>query len=369
MMELVHFSATLLTLLGGHAVLLSLVIRFFSIDSRPAQIVLGVIMLFLFLNVFFSSYLIHKIDNFFTRAYYIASALWIGVFVNLCLASVVIVIIKLAGPFLGFRLPFWLQNLIFFGGTAAISVAGIYNALKPKIVSYDVPIKDLPDSWDGKTVVQISDVHLGPVYRKRFFYRVIDQVNELKPEAVFITGDLFDGMEAEFSWLNHPFTRLHAPRGAYYSFGNHDLYLGFSRVKRLLSENPIKILDNKMVVVDGLQIIGINYSFDSNFDLSRAVIKQEGYRSDLPSVLLFHAPKNIDLAKSVGIDLQLSGHTHDGQMFPYNLVIKWGHRGYGYGLFREGDFSLVVNGGVGTWGPPMRTSARSEIVKITLHKK
>lgn len=369
MMELVYFSATLLTLLGGHALLLSVVIGFFSIDSRPAQMALGLAMLFLFLSVLFSSYLIHKRDNLFTRIYYIGSALWIGIFVNLALVSTLIVIIKIAGPLLDFYLPLWLQHLIFFSGTAAISAAGIYNALKPKIVEYEVFIKDLPDSWVDKTVVQISDVHLGPVYRRRFFYSVIDRINELKPEAVFITGDLFDGMEAEFTWLNHPFTRLHAPRGAYYSFGNHDLYLGFSRVKRLLSENPIKILDNKLVNIDGLQIIGINYSFDSNFDLERAIRKLEGYNQDLPSVLLFHAPKNIDAAKKANINLQLSGHTHDGQMFPYNLVIKWGHRGYGYGFFPEGDFNLIVNGGVGTWGPPMRTSARSEIVKIILRKK
>lgn len=369
MMELVYFSATLLVLLGGHAILLSVIIGFFAIESRPAQFLLGLIMLVFFLSVLVSSYLIHKRDNFFTRAYYIVSALWIGVFVNLALMSALIVIIKLTSPFTGWYLPFWLQNIIFFGGTLVISVIGVYNAFKPKITTYDVSIKDLPDSWDGKTIVQLSDVHLGPVYRKRFFSRVIEQINALKPEAVFLTGDLFDGMEAEFSWLNHPFTLLHAPRGAYYSFGNHDMYLGFSRVKRLLSDNPIKILDDKMVVVDGLQIIGINYSFDSNFDLERAILKQPGYLSDKPSLLMFHAPKNIDLAKRIGINLQLSGHTHDGQMFPYNLIIKWGHRGYGYGFFPEGDFNLVVSSGVGSWGPPMRTSARSEIVKIVLHKK
>ena len=369
MMDLIYFSATLLFLLGGHAIMLAVVIGFFEIESRPLQLILGLCVLALFLSVLLSSYLIHKRDNFFTRAYYIVSALWIGVFVNLSLMSAVVVILKFFLPLIGFSLAFWLQSLLLFGGTLIISVIGVYNAFKPKVTSYDVAIKDLPDSWDGKTIVQLSDVHLGPIYRKRFFSRVIEQINELEPEAVFLTGDLFDGMEAEFSWLNHPFTRLKAPRGAYYSFGNHDLYLGFIRVKRLLSDNPIKILDNKMVVVDGLQIIGINYSFDSNFDLERAILKQPEYSSTAPSLLMFHAPKNIDLAKRIGINLQLSGHTHDGQMFPYNLVIKWGHRGYGYGFFSEGDYNLVVSSGAGSWGPPMRTSARSEIVKIVLHKK
>jgi hypothetical protein len=241
--------------------------------------------------------------------------------------------------------------------------------LVPTVREYEVKIKNLPASWEGKTVVQISDVHLGPVYREKFFSRLINQTNALKPEAVFITGDLFDGMEAEFSWLNHPLTKLQAPQGIYYSYGNHDLYLGFNRVKNLLSGNPVMILDDKMVVVDGLQIIGINYSFNHDFDLEAAILKQAQYTPDMPSILLFHAPRNISLAKKVGINLQLSGHTHDGQMFPYNFLIKWAHQGYGYGLSSEGNFNLIVNGGAGTWGPPMRTSARAEIVKIVLKKQ
>ena len=124
-----------------------------------------------------------------------------------------------------------------------------------------------------------------------------------------------------------------------------------------------------MKEVEGLQIIGINYSFEKDFDLEKNILEQVGYNKDKPSLLLFHAPKNIELAKSAGIDLQLSGHTHDGQLFPFNFMAKWMHRGYGYGLFQLEDFSLVVSRGVGTWGPPMRTSGPSEIVKITLKKK
>lgn len=124
-----------------------------------------------------------------------------------------------------------------------------------------------------------------------------------------------------------------------------------------------------METVDGLQIIGIDYSFNTDFDLEKAILKQVNYDQGKPSILLFHVPKNTDLAKAAGIDLQLSGHTHDGQLWPFNYVAKWAFRGYNYGLFTTGDFSLIVNGGAGSWGPPMRTAARSEIVKITLKKK
>jgi len=369
MMQLISFAASLLTFLLGHVLLWYVSLELFRINSRPQQLALGAVIAFLFVSIFISAYLIHRRDNPFVRFYYVIAGLWIGLFGNVCLMAFIIIVINVIGHPFGFYLPSVPVNIIFFGGSAVISVWGIYNALVPTVREYEVKIKNLPASWEGKTVVQISDVHLGPVYREKFFSRLINQTNALKPEAVFITGDLFDGMEAEFSWLNHPLTKLQAPQGIYYSYGNHDLYLGFNRVKNLLSGNPVMILDDKMVVVDGLQIIGINYSFNHDFDLEAAILKQAQYTPDMPSILLFHAPRNISLAKKVGINLQLSGHTHDGQMFPYNFLIKWAHQGYGYGLFSEGNFNLIVNGGAGTWGPPMRTSARAEIVKIVLKKQ
>jgi len=369
MMQLISFAFILLSFLFGHALLWYVSLRFFYITSAGGQLALGIVMTVLFFSIFASAYLIHRRDNWFLRSYYVMSVFWLGLFANLCLSIFVVIVLKVVGPYFNFYAAPWLLNIIFFGGALALSIFGIYNALVPTVREHEVFIKDLPEAWWDKVVVQISDVHLGAVYRQKFFARLINQTNALKPEAVFITGDLFDGMEAEFSWLNHPFKQLIAPRGIYYSYGNHDLYLGFNRVKELLADNPVTILDNKMVVVDNLQIIGINYSFDNDFDLEEAILKQTGYSAGRASILLFHVPRNIPLAKKVGIDLQLSGHTHDGQMFPYNFLTKWAHHGYGYGFFQEGNFNLIVNGGAGTWGPPMRTSARAEIIKIVLKKK
>lgn len=297
------------------------------------------------------------------------SGFWIGLLINLLLLALLAVILKLLFGAVGLEIPETMFRLPLVMIALLISFIGVFRAISPRVVSYEVSIKDLPEAWNNKVIVHISDVHLGPVYRQRFFYDLLARINDLRPEAVFITGDLFDGMESDFSWLNHPLNLLEAPKGVFYDFGNHDLYLGFDRVVSLLQGNRIDILDNKMKVVDGLQIIGVNYSFENSFDLERAIIEKAGYDKAKPSILLFHAPKNIDLAKSAGIDLQLSGHTHDGQIWPFNFVAKWAHQGYGYGLFVEGDFNLVVNGGAGSWGPPMRTAARSEIVKITLKKK
>jgi len=368
-MQLIIFGISALVLLSGHALFWYVFIKIFQITTFRGQVLVALIILFLFLSVVCASYLIHKIDNVFTRYYYMFAGFWIGLLANFGVMMVIILVYKLTSSLFNFPTSSLAIKIIFLAGAIILSLFGLYKAWVPKVTTYEVAIKDLPDSWNNKVVVQISDVHLGPVYRERSFARLLAKVQSLNPEAVFITGDLFDGMESDFVWLNHPFTKMHVPQGIYYSFGNHDLYLGFDRVMQLLKDNPVIVLDNKMKVINGLQIIGINYSFNKDFDLEEAILKQVDYDKAKPSILLFHEPKNIELAKNAEIDLQLSGHTHNGQLFPFNYIAKLAYKGYGYGLFSIGDFSLIVNRGAGTWGPPMRTSGQSEIVKIILKKK
>jgi len=369
MMQLIFFAVSLLVLLLGHAVFGFILIKLFPQIPFFSSLEAGVIILFLFLSTVVSSYLIHQWDNVVTRWYYILSGFWIGLLANFGVMTIIVLLLKLVNFSFHLSLPLIIFKLIFFGGAGLLSFFGLYKAWLPKVTNYEVAIKDLPESWQNKVIVQISDVHLGPVYRERFFGRLLAKVQKLNPEAVFITGDLFDGMESDFAWLNHPFTKLSVPKGIYYSFGNHDLYLGFDRAMALLKDNPVIILDNKMVIKDGLQIIGINYSFNKDFDLEAAILNQMGYSKDKPSILLFHEPKNIELAEKAEIDLQLSGHTHNGQIFPLNYLAKLFYKGFGHGLFQKGDFSLIVNRGAGTWGPPMRTSGQSEIIKIIIKKK
>ncbi len=368
-MQLIFFAVSILVLLASHALFWFVFIRIFQISSLPAKLIAAILIFCLFLSALVSSYLIHKLDNIITRFYYILAGFWIGLLANFGVMLLIVLGIRLIGYIFDFTPSAFALKSIFLGGAIILSFLGLGEAWSPKITTYEIMIKDLPDSWDNKVVVQISDVHLGPVYREKFFGRLLAKVQSLNPEAVFITGDLFDGMESDFTWLNHPFAKMQAPRGIYYSFGNHDLYLGFNRTQELLKDNPVIVLDNKMVIVDGLQIIGINYSFNKDFDLEAAILDQVGYSKNKPSILLFHEPKNIALAQKAEIDLQLSGHTHNGQLFPFNYLAKLAYKGYNYGLFTVNDLSLVVNRGAGTWGPPMRTSGRSEIVKIILKKK
>ncbi len=363
MMQFLFFGVSILVLAFGHYFgWLVLSKSLFSGDLFNSISLF--VFIFFFCSMLISSYLIHEKDTKAKRVYYLISSIWGGVLVNFILSFVFIFFLSILLPGIFADNSLFTALILFF--TLAISVYGVYNAFSPKLINYELEIEDLPEYWEGKTVVQISDVHLGPIYRQRNFSRAINRINALNPEAVFITGDLFDGMDSDFMWLQDPFAKLKAKQGVYYSFGNHDLYLGFSRVKQLLAKTDINILDNKMVVVEGLQFIGINYSFNRDFNLYQAILDQVNYDKAKASILLYHEPKNIQFAKDAGIDLQLSGHTHNGQIFPFNLIARLAYKGYGQGLFKLGNFNLIVNSGLGTWGPPMRTVGRGEISQIKL---
>ncbi len=363
MMQILFSSLAVLVVTALHFLVWLFWRDMFSLSQFYSQLSLYIIGFF-YVSTALASVLVHRYDRKIFRYYYLVAGTWIGLIVNYALAFIVVFYLRLfLSSFftLGYIFPVLVLVI-----TLAFSFYGIRNAFVPKITRYKAKILDLPKYWWGKEIVQISDLHLGPVYRKKSLDKAINVVNRLKPEVVCITGDLFDGMDTEFSWLQDPFKRLETKLGAYYSFGNHDLFLGFNRVHKLLEDSQVKILDNKLVTLKGLQFIGINYSFNRDFDLYQAILAQVGYTEEKPSILLYHEPRNTRYAKEAGIDLQLSGHTHRGQIFPLNILVNLIYRGFGYGHFIKDGYNLVVSSGLGTWGPAMRTSGQSEIVLIEL---
>lgn len=331
--------------------------------------VLEWVLIFLVLSITLSSLLIHYSDHKAMRAYYTASMIALGVLYHILIFVTPLATLKLVLRFSGHFFDASHYGLLFFLLALLFSAVSVFRALSPVVKRISVQIKDLPLYWENKTIVMISDVHLGPIYRQRFLERTISRINSLKPTMVVIAGDLFDGMEADFFWLHEPFKRLKASQGVYYAIGNHDLYLGLKHIKELFRESDIRVLNNERVERKGLQIIGLNYFKNKSLSLDKMIISRLGYKKEDPSVLLWHEPRHIAAAKAAGIDLMLSGHTHDGQLWPFNFIAKWVYRGYNFGLYQEGDFSLYVSCGLGTWGPPLRNTGRAEIVAIRLEKK
>ncbi|MFH0856693.1 MAG: hypothetical protein V1860_02235 [bacterium] len=151
----------------------------------------------------------------------------------------------------------------------------------------------------------------------------------------------------------------------FYVIGNHETYLGVEKAFQVLKETNVTALDDKMVEINGLQILGISYAQDAAKDFKK-IAARENYNPDKPCILLYHSPTHLKEARELGFDLQLSGHTHLGQLFPFSFITKLIYGAYDYGLHEIGDFSIYTTNGAGTWGPPMRTGNRPEIAVFKL---
>jgi hypothetical protein len=247
------------------------------------------------------------------------------------------------------------------------SAYGIWNAYHPRVRNLAVRIKNLPPAWQGRKVVQLSDAHLGYVLRASFASHLVAMVNAQKPDLVAITGDLFDGVDGKLEDLIAPLNDLRAPLGIYFVTGNHETYLGVERAYAALRTTPVRILADEMMVIDGLQVIGVSYperGHSKNF--AQVFAKLPGFDTALPSILLYHSPAHILEAKAAGVSLQLSGHAHHGQIFPIQFISRLVYGRYYYGLHAEGDCTLYTSSGAGTWGPTMRTGNHPEIAVIQL---
>ncbi|NTV40834.1 MAG: metallophosphoesterase [Candidatus Moranbacteria bacterium] len=324
---------------------------------------------FLGFSIMISTLLAHRWDNHFNRKYYFLSGVWVGFMINLLLFFAFGWIIVLAYGIFGGDPNEKMLGLSAVVGAFLYSVYGIINAFTPVVKRIDVSIKNLPKKWIGKKVVHISDVHLGHIYRDEYLREVVKRINSLRPDAVVITGDLFDGTDGNIDIFIDPLNSLEATKGIFYASGNHEIYLGIDRTFETLGKTKITCLRNEIKMIDGLQFIGIEYpKHKDKINVAKTIKKIPNFKQSEPSILLWHMPTQVSKIRKLGISLMLSGHTHKGQLFPFGMTTRFMFNGYDYGLKRKGNFSIYTSCGLGAWGTPMRTEKHSEIVEITLLK-
>jgi hypothetical protein len=351
----------------GHYFVYVSVLHFFGIVAFEHRTALAAVLFLLPLSFIASSFLAHWYDSLLTRVLYFCSSLWLGVGLTLLtafgLAWAIWGVTRLLGRSPN---PVWF-GLAAVGLTLLYSAYGVANAYHPRLVSFTVRIKNLPPGWQGKTLVQLSDLHLGQILGADFLSRAVAKVNAQNPAMVLITGDLFDGTDGNLEELVAPLNGLVAPQGIYFVTGNHETYLGVQRAYAALQSTPVRVLVDERVAIDGLQVIGIGYPERGHaLDFAEKMAKLPGFDPALPSILLYHSPTQVAEAKAAGIDLQLSGHVHHGQIFPLQFITRLMFGEYYYGLHTEGDYTLYTTSGTGLWGPTMRTGNHPEIVVIHL---
>jgi hypothetical protein len=247
--------------------------------------------------------------------------------------------------------------------TAATVIYGIANVTwGPVVRRVRIPLAQLPAAAEGYRIVQLTDVHIGPILGERFAAEVVAKVNALAPDLVVITGDLVDGRLDELRPHVEPLRALAARDGVYAVTGNHEYYWNAAAWLEHLRSLGIHILRNEHVTIrEAFELAGADDSSAAE-DVQRAVA---GRDPALPVVLLAHHPSTIARAVLAGVDLQLSGHTHGGQLLPLGWLSRL-FEPHVAGLARFGATWLYVSEGTGFWGPPMRVGTRGEIAELTL---
>jgi predicted MPP superfamily phosphohydrolase len=252
-------------------------------------------------------------------------------------------------------------------GLAAVSLAGvgIYNAVAALgVKELSIPLAKLHEKSSGYRIVQVSDIHVGPTIGKAFLEEMVAKVNALEPDLVAITGDLVDGSVENLGPIVAQLGELRAKDGVYFVTGNHEYYSGADEWCAFLQTLGIRVLRNERVSVggeNGFDLVGVDDPTGAP-DLAGAL---EGRDEARPVVLLAHQPRAIVEAEKLGVDLQLSGHTHGGQIFPWNFLVRL-QQPYVSGLHEHGKAKIYVSNGTGYWGPPMRIGAAAEITSIAL---
>ncbi len=315
------------------------------------------------------------------------SYFWIGAMMLLFFLLVSMDIIKIV-PYLFHKLTWagkgvinperreFVSTMFATAASATVFIAsgiGVKNYYSTAIVKkYNVLLKNLPETFKGFKIVQISDLHIGQMMSGKTLKLIVDQVNNLKPDLIAITGDIADGSVAKLLQEVKPLKKLKAPKGIYFVTGNHEYYSGVEEWTLAIKKMGITVLNNENIKIkrgsDYFYLAGVTDHEGKRFgkrhaaDFKKALF---GLKSDKKKILLAHQPIAVQKASNFGTDLVLAGHTHGGQIWPFNYFVYL-QQPYLKGFYEYQGTRLYVNQGTGCWGPPIRLGSHNEITQITL---
>lgn len=273
------------------------------------------------------------------------------------------------------REPAWLRYAA-AGSAALVAAIGVANALRVSPVKdITVAIRDLPKSFDGYRIVQLTDLHLSRLFTARWAQAVVDRTNETGADLIVVTGDFIDGSVAMRRTDVEPLGQLRAPDGVYAIPGNHEYFFDYRAWMRHLSGMGFRMLPNAHAVIErsGARLVVAGVTDLSAPSVGEAApdlgLALEGAPAEVPVVLLDHQPRRARAAAARGVALQLSGHTHGGMIVGLDRLVARGNAGFVSGRYEVGGMMLYVSNGTGLWpGFALRLGVPSEITRITLQR-
>jgi predicted MPP superfamily phosphohydrolase len=311
-----------------------------------------------------ASLLSWRFSNGLIRAFYRVAAVWLGLLTYIFLAACASWIVYGVADAIGFAGA--RQGIAFtlFGAALLAGIYGVINSMHIRVRHVTVKLPNLPASWRGRFAAFVSDVHLGNVRGYRFSKRLVALLSGLGPDIVLVGGDMYDGTKADVQRLAEPFSKIVSPLGTYFVAGNHEEFTDRRKYLEAVTSSGVRVLNNEKVVVDGLQIVGVHHHESTDTEQYRSILRGANLDPNCASILLTHCPHHLPVAAEEKIGLQLSGHTHAGQFFPFTWITKRIYGRFVYGLKRLGGLLVYTSCGVGTWGPPLRLGTSPEVVLI-----
>ncbi|MFA9262414.1 MAG: metallophosphoesterase [Undibacterium sp.] len=350
-----------------HYVVWSVLDNYWPLTGSARPVFLAIVLVLSFSYVI-ANVLTRFLPGVFTRMMYLYASMWLGTVHFLFLSAVCISGLSLITDEFGLTLSPWIACALLM---LALGLNGfaLWNGFQihPKHVTVALP--KLPDSWVGKKIAFFADSHFGNIHREQTAQDIANLIETEDPALVLMGGDFFDGPPIAPDLVTRPFAKITSRIPTYFVSGNHEEYGDTIGFLRSLESAGFRVINDKRVEENGLQIIGLDFVTTRTHEATAMVMTHLHVNHNLPTIALKHIPRNIGELVDGGADLTLHGHTHEGQMWPFSLITWFVYKGYDFGLRPYGEALVYTTSGAGSWGPPQRFGTSQEVVFLTLERK
>jgi predicted MPP superfamily phosphohydrolase len=286
-----------------------------------------------------------------------------GIIFYLFITGIILGIVLLIGKTIGNTVPTYISAMFLSLGFL-MGIAGLIQAKFIKTTSYTINLAGAPAEWNNKTAVLVSDTHFGLINHKNFSDKVVSKILEINPDFVLHAGDFYDGPKNNTALITESWKNLANKIPVFYAPGNHEEYGDYAGFLTSIKNAGVTTLVDSVTNYEGVQIAGISYRDKNQIQASDLALRNLVLNKSLPTILINHPPTFQKTVSEIGVDLMVSGHTHKGQFWPLNFIVKRIYGKYIYGMNKDGDLITITTSGVGTAGPPLRLFNTPELVLI-----